>query len=241
MDYSNNTIYELKEICRQRKIRGYGGKNKDALITLLGGTLAIAELPVEAVEAEPPADPKMPYGIFTYIFEKYGTYPQVDLPTDTHLAKMLTLIDASNPRYVLLENIKNLVLNNKGATYELIRSELEKHGYFHRYRVLDIGVNNRRIYAVCLKDDEIYNLLDYSFEKAERAIISVVMNPTIGTKYTYSNSDWILSNSIRTDDIYDYQRMYVSENMGDKVTGLGPDSSNYTVRECFNFDDYDCQ
>ena len=154
---------------------------------------------------------------------------------------MLTIIDASNPRYVVLENMKNLVAHNVDEIYQSIKDEFEKRGYFHRYRVLDVGVNNRRIYSVCLKEDEAYNMLDYSLEKAERAVISIVMNPTTGTKHTYSKSEWILSDTSRTDTVYDYQRMYISKNMGDKVTGLSPNSSKYAVRECFNFDDYDCQ
>jgi len=44
MDYSSKTSKQLKGLCKARKIKGYSGKNKDALCTLLGSTRPTTEV-----------------------------------------------------------------------------------------------------------------------------------------------------------------------------------------------------
>ncbi|MFR9545712.1 MAG: DNA (cytosine-5-)-methyltransferase [Rikenellaceae bacterium] len=43
--------------------------------------------------------------------------------------KILNILGRKNPRYVLLENVKNLFTHNKGRTYNRIKAELEALGY----------------------------------------------------------------------------------------------------------------
>lgn len=43
--------------------------------------------------------------------------------------RILDIIDARNPRYILLENVKNLFAHNKGETFRTIKSKLEERGY----------------------------------------------------------------------------------------------------------------
>jgi len=43
--------------------------------------------------------------------------------------RILDIIDARRPRYILLENVKNLFTHNKGNTFKTIKSQLEGRGY----------------------------------------------------------------------------------------------------------------
>ena len=69
------------------------------------------------------------------------------------------IIDAKLPRAVFLENVANLENHDNGRTFQIIRNELEKRGYFFNYLVADAqdyGFPQRRnrVYIVCLKDEK---------------------------------------------------------------------------------------
>ena len=50
---------------------------------------------------------------------------------------ILKIIDIKNPNTVILENVKNLLTINNGDTFKIIKSELEKRGYFISHKILD--------------------------------------------------------------------------------------------------------
>lgn len=50
---------------------------------------------------------------------------------------ILKIIDQKNPSTIILENVKNLLSINNGNTFEIIKTELEKRGYFISYKILD--------------------------------------------------------------------------------------------------------
>lgn len=57
--------------------------------------------------------------------------------------RILDIIDVTNPNYLLLENVKNLVSHNKGKTYKIIEHELKNRGYFvysNVYNSSDFGL-----------------------------------------------------------------------------------------------------
>ncbi len=62
------------------------------------------------------------------------------------------------PRVLLLENVKNLVAHDKGNTYRVIKSEIEKLGYIVKECVINtmnfsyLPQNRERIYIVCFRD-----------------------------------------------------------------------------------------
>ena len=43
--------------------------------------------------------------------------------------RIMDIIEVKHPRYVLLENVKNLFRHDRGKTYARIQEELEKEGY----------------------------------------------------------------------------------------------------------------
>ena len=50
---------------------------------------------------------------------------------------ILKIIDIKNPKTIILENVKNLLSINNGNTFETIKTELEKRGYFITYKIID--------------------------------------------------------------------------------------------------------
>ena len=50
---------------------------------------------------------------------------------------ILKIVDIKTPNTLVLENVKNLLTINKGATFKTIKEELEKRGYVVSYKVID--------------------------------------------------------------------------------------------------------
>jgi hypothetical protein len=253
MDYSLMTIWELKELCKERRIRGYGGKNKYSLIQLLGGEVRKpvqeAELPpqqqeptteqvkpcdeIQADPVEPSNDPFEASGPFTYIFERSShVEPLEPVPTESFW-KILEVVDTTRPHFLVLENVNNLVRYANGNVYDELKTQLVKRGYFHRYRILDTLENNVRLFVVCLRRGEEYSLVSYHREKVEEARISIIINPTVNTKYTYSleTSMWSMKRHPKSSTNYSYIRFHVSKNMSDRQGPPLANSSDLTLRQ----------
>lgn len=73
--------------------------------------------------------------------------------------KILKIISAKRPGIVLLENVKNLVVMNKGEVIKEIVSDLEKLNYSVSYSILNtanfgLAQNRERVYIVCTNNDK---------------------------------------------------------------------------------------
>ena len=55
--------------------------------------------------------------------------------------KILSIIDHHEPKCVILENVKNLLSHDDHKTFEIIKSNLEKKGYYVCYKVLNTKEN----------------------------------------------------------------------------------------------------
>jgi DNA (cytosine-5)-methyltransferase 1 len=65
--------------------------------------------------------------------------------------RIMDMINARHPRYVLLENVKNLMRHDRGNTIAVIRRELEQAGYIVRMDVFnsnDFGLPQKRNRAI---------------------------------------------------------------------------------------------
>lgn len=84
-----------------------------------------------------------------------------------HLARIL---EESQPKCFLLENVKGLVTHNKGKTIKIITDELNRVGYNVIYKVLtslDYGVPQmrQRVYFVGIRKDLDFNASDFQWPK----------------------------------------------------------------------------
>ena len=270
MDYALLTIYELKDLCRQKGIRGYGGKNKDALITLLGGKpapilpplppsddhlpalptsdeeSAAVESPIpESLPHPPPPSPNLPplpppptdyfesSGPFTYIFERSAHLVPRQPKQMDGIWNLIEVVDTLRPRFLVLQNVKNLVRHNAGATYKEICHQLKERGYFHRYRIV-YSLDKDHFYTVCLKAGESYET-SYVHEKAEEARISILMKPTTNTKYFFEGDKWVSKLMERDYTMYNYIRKHVTIDHAEKQRPSLATSYDFSLRQCFDF------
>lgn len=96
--------------------------------------------------------------------------------------KLMEIIDAKKPDIVFLENVTNLVRHDKGKTYEVIRTSLEKAGYHISPVILDssyfgIPQSRSRIYIIGLRQ-EIYGeqQIDFTTQLTSRTSLRQFLN-----------------------------------------------------------------
>ncbi|SJZ33479.1 DNA (cytosine-5)-methyltransferase 1 [Eubacterium coprostanoligenes] len=119
-------------------------------------------------------------------------------------------IDIIRPRYVFLENVKNLMYHDNGKTFLVIYNSLVQFGYFVKYKVIDakdvnIPQNRARIFIVAFRDYA--DCLNFEFPEA------VALEKTV---------DDIIDRSVKQEEIYYYKednRHY--DELNRKVTSNG--------------------
>jgi DNA (cytosine-5)-methyltransferase 1 len=136
--------------------------------------------------------------------------------------KILEILDAHQPKFVVLENVKNLVSHDEGRTFDTIQKELGKRDYHVRYKVLDTALltgipqHRERIYLVCIKSKELFDRFTLDFPKIEKLPIGTFLDKEVPDKYYYTDKSttWpLVKESVtKKDTVYQYRRVYVREN-----------------------------
>lgn len=139
--------------------------------------------------------------------------------------EMLKMINAKQPRAILIENVKNLVTHDHGNTFKVIREALAKNGYYIKWKVLNgkeygnIPQNRERIYVVGFK-----NKYDFdSFEFPDPIELTNTIHDVIDfhgkmdERYYYREGkqpfyDKLVPEITSQDTIYQWRRQYVREN-----------------------------
>ena len=177
--------------------------------------------------------------------------------------KLIEIIEYHRPNIVILENVKNLKSHDNGNTFKIILESLTKLNYYVKFSILntsditEIPQHRERIYIVCFKDKQLYDLFDFDFSKQQNRPISQFLEQNINKKYYYTENLKVY-NEIKKcvvkhiDDnvIYQYRRYFVRENKnnvcptltcnmgtgGHNVPLLLDDNGirKLTPRECFN-------
>jgi DNA (cytosine-5)-methyltransferase 1 len=174
--------------------------------------------------------------------------------------KILSIIDYHKPDCVILENVKNLVTHDETRTFKTITDNLEKRGYFIRYKVLNtaeitgIPQHRERIYIVCVKSKTVFDEFSLDFPKIEKRKITEFLEPIVPQKYYYSDKstawDLLRNGVVKKNTVYQFRRTYVRENKSSECPTLtanaGTGGNNVpiilddtgirklTPRECFN-------
>jgi DNA (cytosine-5)-methyltransferase 1 len=177
--------------------------------------------------------------------------------------KIIEILKYHTPDIVILENVKNLCSHNKGHTFNIIKTNLEKLGYFVKYNIIDtcqvsnIPHHRERIYIACFRKKEKYDAFDFNFKKVKNKKINSFLERDVLDKYYYTDRfkvyDEIQKNIVRhvdDDVLYQYRRYYVRENKSKccptLTANMGGGGHNVpllkdnkgirklTPRECFN-------
>lgn len=176
--------------------------------------------------------------------------------------KLLEIVKHHKPRFVILENVKNILSHDNGKTFKIIIEMIENCGYRVKYKVLDtveitgIPQHRERVYIVCFKNEKDYDDFSFDFEPVEKMpICDFLIHDKVPDKYYYTSksSTWGLVSKavVDYDTIYQYRRVYVRENKNNVcptlTANMGTGGHNVplikddfgirklTPRECFNF------
>lgn len=177
----------------------------------------------------------------------------------------MDIIKYHKPRFVIIENVKNLVSHDDGNTFKIIKESIEKEKYYIKHNVLNtssitnIPQHRERIYIICFKNKEDFEKFDLNFEKVKKDNIESYLENNVTDKYYYTNKlkvyDLLKENVTKKNTIYQYRRVYVRENKSSEcptlTANMGSGGHNVpiilddkgirklTPRECFNLQGFD--
>lgn len=136
--------------------------------------------------------------------------------------EIMRLVDVIQPKYLFLENVKNLERHDKGNTFKVILQELEKRGYYVKHKVLntcvysDIPQNRERIYIVAFKNKTVYEAFEFPRQLNKCKSICDLLDSTADKKYYYDNKSSffpILKKEMKNKcTVYQWRRIYLREN-----------------------------
>ena len=140
--------------------------------------------------------------------------------------KLIEIINHHKPSCVVLENVKNILTHDNGNTFKIITDKITEIGYTCKYKVIntckftDIPQNRERVYIVCFKNKNHYDLFKFPPDVNNTIEIKELLLQNIPDKYYYKDTSKIYNTLIRditkhinTNTIYQYRRHYVRENM----------------------------
>ncbi len=179
--------------------------------------------------------------------------------------KIMDIIKFHKPRFVIIENVKNLVSHDDGNTFKIIKESIEKENYYIKHNVLNtssitnVPQHRERIYIICFRNKEDFEKFNLNFEKVKKDNIEHYLENNIPDKYYYTNKlkvyDLLKENVTKKNTIYQYRRVYVRENKSNEcptlTANMGSGGHNVpiilddkgirklTPRECFNLQGFD--
>ena len=177
--------------------------------------------------------------------------------------KILDILNEHKPRFILLENVKNLKSHDKGKTYQVIEEKLTQIGYHIKATILDtskitkVPQHRERIYIIGFLNKADYDAFDFDFEPQQMSQIQDFLESDIEKKYYYDSRFKVydsiknaINKSISENVLYQYRRFYVRENKSNccptLTANMGGGGHNVpllkdekgirklTPRECFN-------
>jgi len=105
---------------------------------------------------------------------------------------IVRILEYHKPKAFLLENVKNLKSHDKGNTFDIVISALEKLGYSVTYQVIDaasvVPQHRERIFLVGFKEEHTFEFPTYP-EKG-RIILRDILKRRVPAKYTITDNLW---------------------------------------------------
>jgi len=110
--------------------------------------------------------------------------------------EIIRIIKHHNPKVLFLENVKNLKSHDKGNTWQVIKSELEKAGYYVFDKIVDgkyyVPQHRERIYIVCFNKTFFPKIVFEFPEYPQNRIyeLSDMISDSVDKKYTLTDHLW---------------------------------------------------
>ena len=110
--------------------------------------------------------------------------------------EILRIVNTRQPKIIFLENVKNLRSHDKGKTWQVIQSSLEKIGYTVFSDVLDakyyVPQRRQRIFIICFKTETFPEIefLFPKYPKKRKYELKEMLISRVADKYTLSDKLW---------------------------------------------------
>ena len=137
---------------------------------------------------------------------------------------LIRIIKCRTPRFVILENVKNLRAVNKGQTLNLIIKNLESLGYHVKIQVLDVAKitdipqHRERLFIFCFRNERDFKELDLNFSPVQNKNIIEFFETSVEKKYyisensaTFKKINSLITNHYTTGSLYQYRRSEIRE------------------------------
>lgn len=135
--------------------------------------------------------------------------------------KLLDILKEKKPQTFLLENVKNLVTHDNGKTFKIIKTSLEKLGYYIKFEVLNsmmhgnVPQNRERIFIIGFLDKACHDAFHFPTPIPLTNSINSIIIPKVATKYYYEDTPLyarIKDSVVNESSVYQWRRGYVREN-----------------------------
>lgn len=149
--------------------------------------------------------------------------------------EVMRIVHENKPRFLFIENVKNLVGHDNGHTFDVILEALRVEGYKYRYQVLNameygnVPQNRERIYIVAFRDEKDFARFSFPdpipLKKKLKDIID--FKKPVDNKYYYTEGkykgdiyDKLVAAMDDPNTVYQWRRKYVRKNMSGVVPTL---------------------
>ena len=110
--------------------------------------------------------------------------------------EIIRIINYHRPSVLFLENVKNLKSHDRGNTWKVIESQLDKAGYYVFSNIVDgkyyVPQHRERVYIVCFNKKEFpdidFKFPDYPTKRIYE--LNDILENTVDKKYTLSDKLW---------------------------------------------------
>jgi DNA (cytosine-5)-methyltransferase 1 len=170
--------------------------------------------------------------------------------------KLIDIIKLKKPKYVLLENVKNIVTHDSNKTFEIIKKSFLDIGYNFQHLIVDtskhsgIPHHRERVYMIAT----IQKLHRIELPVLPKESIDIFLCDSVDEKYYYNEKSKIFTilkkEVTKKNTFYQYRRTFVRENKSDEcptlTANMGTGGHNVPIileikgirklipRECFN-------
>ncbi len=149
--------------------------------------------------------------------------------------EVMRIVRERKPRFLFIENVKNLVGHDNGHTFSLILEALQVEGYQYKYQVLNameygnVPQNRERIYIVAFREEADSEKFRFPDPIPLTNGLSNIMdfNTKLDDKYYYTAGKYkgdiyerLVEAMDDPDTVYQWRRKYVRKNMSGVVPTL---------------------
>lgn len=145
-----------------------------------------------------------------------------DLGRGDLIFKVIEILGLKQPRFVLLENVKNLLNHNKGKTYLKIKELITEKGYLVKEQILNtltygnLPQNRERLFIVAFKERKDYQSFQFPNPIPLTLKIKDILHSFKVDDYFYYNEKPLFNSLVNEitdkEKVYQWRRKYIREN-----------------------------